>query len=69
MPSRRPVKTGSFGGELDELVAHFPAHSPEMRDERVHRRDGALQEKLDIHSLLFERAWRLDRSGVDASGR
>ncbi|HEX6660386.1 MAG TPA: hypothetical protein VF067_00745 [Sphingomicrobium sp.] len=63
------MKTGSFGGELEALVAHFPARQDEANGARVHRRSRALQEKLDVHSLLFERAWQLNRSGGDENGR
>ena len=56
----RPSKKGSFGGHLEELVRHFPheasAHAlPKTVDKK------SLKEKLDIHALLFERAWQLDR--------
>lgn len=60
MPGRRPNKKGSFGGHLEELVKHFP-HEPASRakPKAVDRR--ALQEKIDIHALLFRRAWELER--------
>jgi hypothetical protein len=58
-------KQGSFGGHFDELVKHFP-HDEDNQGgtRRVGSRE--LQEKRDIHALLFEQAWRLDReSGGD----
>ena len=60
MSAKRPVKSGSFGGHLEELVKHFPHQTatrarPKSVDKQV------LKEKLDIHALLFERAWQLDR--------
>jgi hypothetical protein len=61
MPHTRTKKAGSFDGHFDELVKHFP-HDTERDGER--RSDSAareLQEKRDIHALLFERAWQLDR--------
>jgi hypothetical protein len=61
MPGRRPVQKGSFGGHLEELVKLFPDHQP-TPPEPPHTRSKKLQEKIDIHALLFERAWELDRS-------
>ena len=71
MPHKRPVEKGSFGTHFDELVKHFP-HSP--RDAQpappsLERASEYLREKLDIHALLFERAWRLDSGPQDESGR
>ena len=70
MPHKRPVQKGSFGAHFDELVKHFP-HSP--NDARPapafsDRRGEDLKEKLDIHALLFERAWRLDSAPKNGSG-
>jgi hypothetical protein len=59
MPGRRPIKKGSFGGHFDELVKHFPHERPKPRDCDEEQR--ALKEKRDIHALLFERAWQLER--------
>ena len=58
-------KQGSFGGHFDELVKHFPHDEANQgRTRRVGSRE--LQEKRDIHALLFEQAWKLDReSGGD----
>ncbi len=59
MSAERPKKTGSFGGHLEELVKHFPArqsvrHKPELDRQR-------LKEKIDIHALLFQMAWQVER--------
>ena len=63
MPHRRPVKSGSFGGPLEELVKHFPhevaARQADQRKPGIDRRK--LQEKIDVHALLFQMAWQLDR--------
>ena len=63
MPQRRRVEKGSFGGHLDELVQHFPDHHSASSADGAHKRATILQEKLDIHALLFERAWHVDRDG------
>ena len=63
MPHRRPRNRGSFGSHFDELVVQF-------RDEpRTHRganrtgRSKQLQDKIDVHAMLFRRAWELDNDG------
>jgi hypothetical protein len=56
----RPSKKGSFGGHLEELVRHFP-HEASTRAPPKPVDKQKLKEKLDIHALLFERAWQLDR--------
>ena len=58
---RPPEKKGNFAAGLDGLVEHFPheAQHPKARGSPDEAR--ALQEKRDIHALLFERAWALDR--------
>ena len=67
MPHTRPVRKGSFGAHFDELVKHF-THTPRSAEparaspEPV---NSELKEKLDIHAMLFERAWSLD----DKDGR
>ena len=62
MPHRRPRQSGSFGSHFDELVVQFPDKSaPEACNGQGAERD-ALQEKLDIHRLLFESAWRIDEN-------
>jgi hypothetical protein len=71
MPHKRPVQKGSFGAHFDELVKHFP-HSPgnpQPARPSPKPASGDLKEKLDIHALLFERAWRLDSGPQDGSGR
>jgi len=57
---------GSFGSHLDELVTQFPAREDRLREgKRNHGgRSPELQEKIDIHALLFERAWQLDRDDL-----
>ena len=58
MPHRRTIKKGSFGGHFDELVGHFPEHQqPAATTKDKGKRSAELQEKIDIHALLFERAW------------
>lgn len=59
MPHRRTRKKGSFGGHFDELVTHFPEPEPKPDDRSGDNRK--LKEKLDIHALLFEQAWRMDQ--------
>jgi hypothetical protein len=62
MPHRRRVRKGSFGSHLDELIAHFPAHEDQSPPTaRAPQRDPKLQEKIDIHALLFEQAWEVER--------
>ena len=60
MPHRRTVKKGSFGGHFDQLVTHFPEKEAEAKRKR--RAPRAMKENLDIHALLFERAWRMEGS-------
>jgi hypothetical protein len=63
MPHKRPVKKGSFGAHFDELVKHFP-HRARQAEPALssHEPAGAnIKERLDIHALLFERAWRLEQ--------
>ena len=57
MQGQRPDKKGSFGGQFDELVKHFP-HDLPKRPKAIDKRE--LQDKRDIHALLFERAWNMD---------
>jgi hypothetical protein len=58
VPHSRPRKKGSFASDLEELVVLFPAH--ETSDRRPSNRSAELQEKIDIHARLFERAWTMD---------
>ncbi|MFL6830086.1 MAG: hypothetical protein ACJ8D5_05640 [Sphingomicrobium sp.] len=61
MPHRRTTRAGSFGGHFDELVKHFPHASSESAAGQAKADARERQEKLDIHALLFERAWEMDR--------
>jgi hypothetical protein len=62
MPHRRKPRKGSFGSHFDELVVQFPPKeaAPSLEGDR-RQRPRKLQEKVDIHSALFERARNLDR--------
>ena len=60
MPHRRQVQKGSFGGNIDELVKHFPNDQPETPAGEQHQRSAELQEKIDIHARLFEQAWEVE---------
>jgi hypothetical protein len=60
VPHRRRVQKGSFGSHFDELVVQFPASAP--AESRPSDRSRELQEKIDIHAALFERAWRVDQN-------
>ena len=60
MPGRRPVQKGSFAGHFDELVTLFPEQFPEPGTGPHRERSKKLQDKIDIHRVLFERAWGLD---------
>lgn len=62
MPHRRPRNKGSFTSHFDELVVQFPDRPYARRPkEPPVKRSAELQAKLDVHALLFERAWRLDQ--------
>jgi hypothetical protein len=54
------MERGSFAGHFDALVPQFPAQAPEAQKKHKQKRSAELQEKLDIHAALFERAWNLD---------
>ena len=61
MPHRRRVQKGSFASHLDELVARFPEGEPAApRGGSTPKRSPELQEKIDIHALLFARAWEIE---------
>jgi hypothetical protein len=61
MPHGRPVQKGSFAGHFDELVAQFvAAEAPPPSITGSPARSQELQDRIDIHALLFERAWQLD---------
>ena len=59
MRSQRPDKKGSFGGQVDQLVEQFPHELPTRSPKPIDKRE--LQDKRDIHAMLFERAWNIDR--------
>jgi hypothetical protein len=62
MPDRRRVQRGSFVSHFDELVGRFPAVEEQPASaERASKRDPKLQEKIDIHALLFRAAWEVER--------
>ena len=58
MPHRRQVQKGSFRSHFDELIVQFPAVDSRP-GKNASERSQELQEKIDIHAALFERAWRL----------
>jgi hypothetical protein len=65
MPHRRQVHKGSFGSHFDELIAGFPTgeaapSSANRPSNGPSNRAQGLQDKIDIHALLFDRAWKLD---------
>jgi hypothetical protein len=61
MPHRRKAEKGSFGAHFDELIVHFPANErPTSSEKGSAQRPRELQDKVDIHSALFRRAWKLD---------
>lgn len=59
MPNRCKSKTGSFSAHFDEIVKHFPRHTSAPSGPSGDKRE--LQEKRDIHALLFERAWQMEQ--------
>ena len=65
MPHRRTDEKGSFGGRFDDLVKHL-SHELPARPKPIDKRE--LQDKRDIHALLFERAWNMDRKKPDGEG-
>lgn len=62
MPHRRARKRGSFSSHFDELVVQF-RDEPRGGQPRPEKRSKRLQEKIDIHAMLFRRAWELDEDG------
>jgi hypothetical protein len=54
---------GSFGSHFDELVKHFPdeATTGKLDPAKPRMDPDALKEKIDIHALLFQQAWPLER--------
>ena len=69
MTHKRSVKKGSFGAHLEEVVKHFPADGPNPWAERPKRDGASLQESRDIHTLLFERAWRMNEADGGSGSR
>lgn len=65
MRVKRRNKKGSFGGHLEELVKHFPHEATVRKPDRPKVDPRVLKEKIDIHTLLFEMAWRLDAQDGD----
>jgi hypothetical protein len=62
MPHWRQVQKGSFGSHLDELLTQFPASETSSATRvAVGDRAEGLQQKIDIHARLFERAWKVER--------
>ena len=59
MTGKRPTIKGSFCSHLDDLVNHFPHHESETHAPT--RKERELKEKRDIHALLFEQAWQMNR--------
>ena len=62
MMRRRKVKKGSFGAHLEEVVNNFPSDARHARSEASKRDAASLRETRDIHTMLFERAWQIDRA-------
>jgi hypothetical protein len=65
MPHRRRMERGSFAAHFDALVPQFPVHAPDAQKKHKHKRSAELQEKVDIHAALFERAWQRGCGGKD----
>lgn len=63
MPEPRPRRRGSFDSHFDELVVQFREPAPLREINPAPPRSKRLQEKIDIHALLFRRAWELDHDG------
>jgi hypothetical protein len=60
MPHRRKAEKGSFAAHFDELVAHFPPEAKRSTEAQRAERSRELQDKVDVHAALFERAWKLE---------
>jgi hypothetical protein len=60
---RRACNSGSFASHFDELVVQFPDRAPARSGKESMKRSEELQERLDIHALLFERAWQMREEG------
>ena len=62
MPHRRTVKKAASAGTFDEVVRYFPTNTARILSDQAEIEARELQEKRDIHALLFERAWRLEEN-------
>ena len=58
VPGRRPVRK-AVSRATDELVSS--SEHPPASDPRRSERSKKLQEKIDIHAVLFEQAWQVER--------
>lgn len=64
MPHRRARSRGSFDSHFDGLVVQFPDEPARTEGKQeTTRRSKRLQEKIDIHAMLFRRTWELDEDG------
>jgi hypothetical protein len=63
VPDRRPRNRGSFESHFDELVVQFRDAPPIGENKPPTHRSKRLQERIDVHGLLFRRAWALDDDG------
>jgi hypothetical protein len=61
VPHRGEYRKGSFSSHFDDLIAQFPAEPSARETSEASDRSRDLQEKIDLHARLFERAWRMDR--------
>jgi hypothetical protein len=57
MPHRRPVRKGSFGGRLGDLVEHFSEDAPRSRGKLPYKPRAAKPDNRHINDRLFEGAW------------
>ena len=64
MPRRRPVKKGSFGGHLDELVRVFEPDRPKKSDQPEEQTRP--ERDANVHDRLFESAWRKAREDQES---
>jgi hypothetical protein len=60
VPHRRRIQKGSFSSHFDELVVQFPVEK--RSSDQPSDRSLELQEKIEIHALLFKRAWQMDEA-------
>ena len=62
MPHRRPVRKGSFGGRLGDLVEHFPDDAPRSGGKPPNKPRAAKPDNRHINDRLFGGAWRKARA-------